>query len=47
MAMVFEQQPKESDKAFAAFSLYLSLGPERSLSAVAAKLGKGQRLMER
>jgi hypothetical protein len=25
----FEQQPKESAKAFAAFSLYLSLGPER------------------
>ena len=27
----FEQQPKESDKAFVAFSLYLSQGPERSL----------------
>ena len=29
MALAFEQRPKESDKAFAAFSLYLSLGPER------------------
>lgn len=27
MALAFEQQPKESDKAFAAFSLYLSQGP--------------------
>ncbi len=46
MALAFEQQPKEGDKAFAAFSLYLSLGPERSPAKVAAKLGKGQRIME-
>ncbi len=46
MALAFEQQPREGDKAFAAFSLYLSLGPERSLAKVAAKLGKGQRIME-
>lgn len=46
MALAFEQQPKESDKAFAAFSLYLSQGPERSLAKVAAKLGKGERIME-
>lgn len=46
MALAFEQQPRESDKAFAAFSMYLSLGPERSLAKVAAKLGKGQRIME-
>jgi hypothetical protein len=26
MAFAFEQQPKESDKAFAAFSVYLSQG---------------------
>ena len=38
MALVFEQQRKESDKAFAPFSLYLSLGPERSLAKTAAKL---------
>lgn len=44
---VFEQQPKESAKAFAAFSVYVGLGPERSLAEVAAKLGKGRRLMEK
>ena len=47
MPMMFEQQPKEGDKAFAAFSLYLSLGPDRSLAAVAKKLSKSQRLMEK
>ncbi len=47
MALVFEQQPRESDKAFAAFSMYLSLGPERSLAAAAGKLGKGVRQMEK
>ena len=47
MAMTFEQQPKESDKAFAAFAMYLSMGPERSLRAVGHKLGKSQALMER
>jgi len=46
VALPFEQQPRESAKAFAAFSMYLSLGPERSLAKVAAKLGKGQRIME-
>ena len=30
MPLPFEQQPRESAKAFAAFSLYLSLGAERS-----------------
>jgi hypothetical protein len=40
MPMTFEQQPKESAKAFAAFSLYLSLGPERGLREVARKLDK-------
>ena len=38
MPMIFEQQERESDKAFAAFSLYLNLGPERSFVAVAQKL---------
>jgi len=47
MALSFEQQERESDKAFAAFSLYLGMGAERSLVAVAAKLGKGKRLMEK
>jgi hypothetical protein len=35
----FEQQPRESNKAFAAFKTYLDLGPQRSLSALARKLG--------
>ncbi len=47
MALVFEQQPKESDKAFAAFAIYLSMGPERSLVLVGRKLGKSVGLMER
>ena len=47
MAMAFEQQSRESNKAFAAFSLYLSMGPERSTAAVAAKLAKSQQLVRR
>jgi hypothetical protein len=47
MPLAFEQQPKESHKAFAAFSLYLSLGPQRSLEEVGRKLGKSKVLMER
>jgi len=40
MPLIFEQQPRESNKAFAAFSLYLSLGAERGLREVARKLDK-------
>ena len=47
MPLPFEQQPRESNKAFAAFSLYLSLGPERSLNVVRKKLGKSARLIQR
>src|SRR2546423_7230516 len=47
MPLAFEQQPKESHKAFAAFSLYLNIGPQRSLEAVGRKLGKSKVLMER
>ena len=43
----FEQLPKESAKAFAAFSIYLNLGSERSLAVVGQKLGKSVGLMER
>ena len=43
----FEQQPRESAKAFAAFSLYLSLGAERSTREVGKKLGKSEGLIER
>ena len=43
----FEQRPKESDKAFAAFSLYLGLEPKRSTRAVAKKLAKSEQLVRR
>ena len=44
---LFEQQAKESTKAYEAFTNYLSLGPTRSLAAVGQKLGKSKVLMER
>src|ERR1017187_7890712 len=47
MPLIFEQQPRESNKAFAAFSLYLSLGAERSTAAVAKKLAKSEQLIRR
>ena len=47
MPLMFEQQPRESAKAFAAFSLYLSLGPERSTAAVAKKLAKSEQIVRR
>ena len=47
MALPFEQQPRESDKAFAAFSVYLSLGPERSLATVARRLQKSVTMLGR
>ena len=47
MPLEFEQRPKESAKAFAAFALYLSMGSERSLAQVGKKLGKSEGLIER
>ena len=47
MPLEFEQQPKESAKAFAAFALYLSLGPERSIQAVSRKLSKSHTIIGR
>ena len=47
MNHAFEQQPRESAKAFAAFSLYLSLGPQRSLTEVAQKLHKSVTMLGR
>ena len=43
----FDQLPRESPKAFAAFRIYLDMGPQRSLSGVASRLGKSKTLMER
>ncbi len=45
--MIFERQPRETAKAFAAFRAYLELGPERSLAAAGAKLGKSKVMMEK
>ena len=47
MNHAFEQQPRESIKAFAAFKEYLDMGPERSLEAVARTLTKSSRLLKR
>jgi hypothetical protein len=47
MPQPFEQQLKESTKAYAGFSEYLSMGPQRSTQAVAKKLGKSKALIER
>ena len=43
----FDQLPHESAKAFAAFRAYLDLGPERSLAAAGAKVGKSKVMMEK
>jgi hypothetical protein len=47
MPLPFEQQPRESAKAFAAFSLYLSQGAERSIEECARKFLKSSRLLRR
>jgi hypothetical protein len=47
MPLAFEQQPNESNKAFTAFSLYLSMGSERSIASVACKLAKSDQLIKR
>ena len=47
MPLMFERQPRETSKAFAAFSAYLGMGPERSLAAVGKKLGKSKVMMEK
>ena len=43
--MPFEQQPRESAKAFAAFRAYLDMGPQRSLRELARKLDKSVTLL--
>ena len=47
MPMTFEQQPRESNKAFAAFKTYLELGAQRSLAVVAGQHGKSKTMIER
>jgi hypothetical protein len=43
----FDQQPRESAKAFAAFTEYLEMGPQRGLRAVAQKLHKSLTIVGR
>jgi hypothetical protein len=47
MTLMFEQQPRESTKAFAAFKTYFDLGPQRSLAQVAKAHGKSKTMIER
>lgn len=44
---LYEQQPGESNKAFAAFQMYLSLGGKRTSHEVGRKLSKSWQLCER
>ena len=45
--LVFEQLPREHNKAFAAFKTYLELGVQRSLATVAVQHGKSKTMIER
>jgi len=47
MSLSFEQLPRESDKAFAAFRCYLELGPQRSAREVGKQLAKSEGLIQR
>ena len=44
--LLFEQQPRETTKAYAAFKTYLDLGPQRSLAVAAEKMGCTRRRLE-
>ena len=46
-ALPFEQQPNESAKAFAAFTLYLSLGSKRTMATVGKQLRRSDTLIAR
>ena len=43
----FEQQPRESAKAFAAFKAYLDMGPKRSIAGVSQTLAKSIPFLKR
>ena len=47
MRQEFERLPRETPKAFDAFTVYLNLGIDRSTAKVAARVGKSQRLIRR
>jgi len=46
-ALVFDRQRRESSKAFAAFMIYLDLGPNRSHALVAEKLRVSNRMVHK
>lgn len=46
-ALVFERQPRESSKAFAAFKIYMELGTDRSHARVAEKIGVSTRMIHK
>jgi hypothetical protein len=45
--LALRRGPRESEKAYAAFREYVALGPQRSLTILAGKMGKHTRLLER
>ncbi len=47
MPLIYEQLERETGKAFAAFSVYLSLGPDRTIEECARRLQKSSRLLRR
>jgi hypothetical protein len=47
VSLPFERRHDESIKAFTAFTEYLNMGAQRSLEAVARKLGKSKTVIER
>ena len=46
-ALVFERQPRESSKAFAAFKTYLDMGTDRTHAKVAEQLGVSTRMIHK
>ena len=47
MSITYEQQPRESARAYAAFKTDLDMGPQRSLARVARHYGKSNTAMEK
>jgi hypothetical protein len=42
----WERQPRETEKAYAAFECYLEMGDKRTITAVAQKVGKNRSLID-
>ena len=43
---IWERQPNETNRSFAAFNEYLQMGPQRSLAKAGQKVGKPTWLLE-